>query len=256
MIKAVFFDVDGTLLSHTTKSVPQSTRRALTLLREKGIAAVVATGRHMSELMRLPVKDISFDSYITLNGQLCLDGEKRLLSGCPIDQEDLARLITRFEERKIPLMLVEEDGMYINFIDETVARGHEAISTPLPAIGTYSGKPVYQAIAYVHEGEEGQVLEGLEHCIHTRWCAFGIDIISDTGGKASGILKFLEQNQLTREEIMAFGDGENDREMLCFAGIGVAMANGAEAVKQAADYVTASVDDDGILKALEHFGII
>ena len=61
---------------------------------------------------------------------------------------------------------------------------------------------------------------------------------------------------LESSEIMAFGDGDNDIDMLKFAGIGVAMGNAGDAVKAAADYVTASVDDDGIEKALEHFGLI
>ena len=58
------------------------------------------------------------------------------------------------------------------------------------------------------------------------------------------------------EETIAFGDAENDLEMLKFAGIGVAMGNGEEQVKAQADYVTADVDDDGIAKALRHFGLI
>ena len=55
---------------------------------------------------------------------------------------------------------------------------------------------------------------------------------------------------------MAFGDGENDIEMLRFVGVGVAMGNGGDAVKAAADYVTDAVDEDGIAKALRHFGLI
>ena len=56
--------------------------------------------------------------------------------------------------------------------------------------------------------------------------------------------------------MMAFGDGGNDIEMLRYAGTGVAMGNADDAVKAAADYVTTSVDDDGIMNALKHFGLI
>ena len=79
MVKAVFFDVDGTLISHTLHDVPNSTRMSIMKLKQKNIKCVVATGRHLSELEILPVKDIAFDGYITLNGQLCLDGEKNIL---------------------------------------------------------------------------------------------------------------------------------------------------------------------------------
>lgn len=83
MVQAVFFDVDGTLLSHTQHLVPASTRRALDRLRKQGINRVLATGRHMLELDMLPVKDIDFDGYITLNGQLCLDAQKNIIFSNP-----------------------------------------------------------------------------------------------------------------------------------------------------------------------------
>ncbi len=67
---------------------------------------------------------------------------------------------------------------------------------------------------------------------------------------------FLDQNGIDRSETMAFGDGENDIAMLEYVGIGVAMGNGKEAVKEAADYVTDTVEDHGIEKALKHFGLI
>ena len=57
-------------------------------------------------------------------------------------------------------------------------------------------------------------------------------------------------------QTMAFGDGENDITMLKCVGIGVAMGNGKEELKKEADYVTADIDDDGIEKALIHFGVI
>ena len=69
MIKAIFFDVDGTLLSHTTKCIPRDAVQALRTLLDRGIRIFMATGRHSTELDQLPVRDIRFDGYITLNGQ-------------------------------------------------------------------------------------------------------------------------------------------------------------------------------------------
>ena len=66
MIKAIFFDIDGTLLSHTTRSVPYSTQIALQHLKEKGIYTFIATGRHISEMVDLPIHDLEFEGYITL----------------------------------------------------------------------------------------------------------------------------------------------------------------------------------------------
>ena len=72
----------------------------------------------------------------------------------------------------------------------------------------------------------------------------------------AGIDKYIAGLGLTREEIMAIGDGENDMDMLKCAGIGVAMGNAKDHVKAVADYVTVDVDDDGVMKALKHFGVI
>ena len=87
MIKAAFFDVDGTVLSHKTKSVPESTRNAIAQLQAAGLLCVAATGRQIMEMKKLPVADIPFDGYITLNGQLILDKEQNVLHGIPVTGE-------------------------------------------------------------------------------------------------------------------------------------------------------------------------
>ena len=80
MIKAIFFDIDGTILSHRIKEVPMSTRRALSRLSEMHVDRVIATGRHSTEIDILPVSNIKFDAYITLNGQLCYDSKGNIFS--------------------------------------------------------------------------------------------------------------------------------------------------------------------------------
>ena len=95
-----------------------------------------------------------------------------------------------------------------------------------------------------------------EKCKITRWCPFGIDIISKTGGKVTGIKKMLEHYGITEQEIIAFGDAENDLDMIEFAGIGVAMGNAKDEVKAVADYVTTDVDENGIWNACKYFGLI
>ena len=88
MIKAIFFDIDGTILSHRIKDVPMSTRRALHQLSELHIDRVIATGRHSTEIDRLPVNDIKFDAYITLNGQLCYDSQGDVFYENPLQETE------------------------------------------------------------------------------------------------------------------------------------------------------------------------
>ena len=256
MIKAVFFDVDGTLLSHESKQVPLSTRKALDLLKEKGIKRVLATGRHMSELKVLPVSDITFDGYLMMNGQLCLDEKGNVLFAHPIVGHSKDLLLKAFEEKKMPIMLLAKDKMYINFNNEYVEYAQKSISTPMPEIENYSGEDIYQVIPYVSEEKGKELFDKLTDCEVTRWNKYAYDIFASGGGKAKGIEQYIKLYGIDKSETMAFGDGENDVEMLNYVHIGIAMGNGEDIVKENADHVTTSVDEDGIMNGLVHFGIL
>ncbi len=105
--------------------------------------------------------------------------------------------------------------------------------------------------------EPGEALmRELHHSRSTRWNPIFMDVVPEGGSKRVGIEAVLRAYGLDRNETMAFGDGQNDIEMLRHAAVGVAMGNAAEEVRRAADYVTASVDDDGVALALRHFGLI
>ena len=237
-------------------SVPPGTRAALARLREKGIPCIVATGRQMSEMEKLPIADISFDGYLTLNGQILLDGEKNVVFSKPITGHVKDFLVRQFEEKAYPALLVEERKTYLNFVTDHVRDTQAAISSPIPPFGAYDGGEIYQVCAYLRPGEEHHLAPIWEDCVITRWHFGGMDVIAKGGGKVSGIRDYLALHGLTPEEIIAFGDGENDIEMLRFAGIGVAMGNAVEEAKKAADYVTGDIDDDGVAKALRYFGLI
>ena len=256
MIKATFFDVDGTLLSHATKCVPQSAREALKKLRAAGIRCVVSTGRMIREMDRLPMDGITFDAYITMNGQLTLNENREPLYGMPLRGELKEFVLKLFQEKQTPVIFVEQGRLYLNASSPRVDEVQAAISSKVPPVAAYEGAELYQACVYLTEEEESLLkpVDGIGEI--TRWHPGGVDIIAKGGGKRTAIEKYLELNGLTPEEVIAFGDGENDMGMLRLAGIGVAMGNAEPKVKEIADYVTADIDDDGIDKALKHFGLI
>ena len=256
MIKAAFFDVDGTLLSYKTRKVCHSARAAIAALQEKGILCIVATGRHMIQLSNLPAGDIPFDAFVMLNGQLVLDKNQNVLFGVPIEGKAKEFLVQSFNSHTFPSLIVEERDMYLNYVSDHVTEVNNRMSIAVPPLSDYKGGKIYQVCAYLRPEDEHLVDPIREDCVMTSWHYGGKDIIAGGGGKMSGIKRYLELAGIKREEIIAFGDAENDLEMLQFAGIGVAMGNGAEEVKAAADYVTADIDDDGIEKALKHFGLL
>ena len=93
-------------------------------------------------------------------------------------------------------------------------------------------------------------------CVSSRWSPLMADINMCGVTKASGMEVFLRHYGIDRSRSMAFGDGGNDVEMIRHAGVGVALGNAVDAAKRAADYVTATVDDDGVLRALQHYGVL
>lgn len=103
MIKAVFFDVDHTLFSHRLNAIPESAKKAIQILQKKGIYVFLATGRHRIEIEQLPMEEITFDGYITLSGQLCLDKNYRILYENSIHPHDIEILRNEFEKKEIPV---------------------------------------------------------------------------------------------------------------------------------------------------------
>lgn len=255
-VKVMFFDVDGTLLSHSTGTIPESAVRAIKEAQAKGIKAVIATGRDIVELDKLPIHDIDFDAYLTLNGNICLDSNRRMFAGNEIDPGEVEVLVGIFKAGRIPFVLVGKDKRYINYVDDVVIKTQIATHGTIPETGEYQGEKIYQCLAFVDAAVRQRLETLLDHCTITSWNDTGIDIIAKTGGKDAGIQKFLDREGFSRSQTMAFGDGENDKPMIRFADIGVAMGNGVEGLKAIADYVTTHIDDNGIENALKHFNII
>lgn len=260
MVQAIFFDIDGTLVSGKTKVYSDSVKAALEKLREKGIYIFVATGRHVLEIEDEHLLDgLYFDAYITLNGQYCFN-KKEIIYQNEINREDIKNIIRQIDTAPYPCMFIEKDMMYINMINEKVIDAQKSIHTALPPIKDIHRaleNPIYQIVSYLDEKKaEMYPLSVLKHCKATRWNSYAMDIIPDSGSKDMGIKKVLEYYNIPLENTMAFGDGENDIEMLEYAAIGIAMGNAEEKVKKAADYVTDSVDNDGVVSALEHFHLI
>ncbi|MGN0983364.1 MAG: HAD hydrolase family protein, partial [Gemmiger sp.] len=104
--------------------------------------------------------------------------------------------------------------------------------------------------------EEAEFLRHLPGAKAVRWCPYFADIVPADGGKPVGVRAVCEHYGIALADTMAFGDGGNDADMLRCAGVGVALGNGDEAAKRAADYITDDVDADGVYNALRHFGVL
>ena len=149
--------------------------------------------------------------------------------------------------------------MYCNLIDERILKEQAGIGTAVPPVRDIEDlekREILQAVPFIEEGEEKELLSLLPSCKLTRWGEGVVDFLPGGGGKEQGILAICRAMGITPAEVIAFGDAENDISMLRLAGTGVAMGNGAESAKEAADYVTDPIDQDGIWNALVRFDVI
>lgn len=255
MIKAAFFDIDGTLVSFATHQVPASTRRALLQLRAQGIKLFISTGRAPQ---LIPDLDLPFDGYITMNGSYCYVGTQVLLSR-PIEQSATRRWLHYAEDHHICTYLFLPHIVYTNMRNPEAYALYRHLLPAEPPVVTpeqMHDTAVHQFIALQPAEADDAVQALLPHCRLPRWNPFFADIVPATISKASGMDALLHHFAIRRDESISFGDGSNDVEMLTHAGIGVAMGNASDDVKAAADYVTTPVDEYGVARALLHYHLI
>ena len=126
----------------------------------------------------------------------------------------------------------------------------------IETLKTIMREPIYQVVMVATVGETQDIEEKFPHVKITRSSPYSADIISADQSKLKGIAHLGEVFGFELSEVMAFGDSENDLEMLSGVGIGVAMGNGEDELKDQATHVTDTNNQNGIAKALSHYGLI
>ena len=257
-IKAVFFDIDGTLFSFKTKSIPESTRNAIRSLREKGIKVIVATGRSINDLNH--IKDVEFDGFLTFNGGYCMTVEGQVMFKKLINSDDIRKLIAYSEKSEVSFSLMYEDSVRISDESPRVLELYNNVAIPVPPLVDKKNLDVdnvLQVNVFIDaDTEESFMREIMPNSLSSRWTQLFADVNPGGVSKQGGVEYFCKYFDIDLSETMAFGDGGNDISMLKFVEIGVAMGNAGDNVKEIADFITEDVDNHGIEKALIHFGIL
>ncbi len=256
MIKVIFFDLDGTLLSHTGEPVRESTRRAMKQLARKGIKRICCTGRNIGELAGFDLHGLEFDGYYTDNGQAFYDSQLNPVSFKYLSDEQADELVSFFDLKLLPTLLATPEKLILNYANDQVREVLKRIDVPGYEVGSYCGEKLLNGVVYASREQEKMIMTHLPNAILARWDEQAADVVYNPGGKADAVREYQKMNGLAREEIAAFGDSHNDLSMLQAAGLSVAMGNSVEELKNVADYVAADIDDDGIYLALKHLNLI
>lgn len=245
-IKIIFFDIDGTLIDMHQKKLTPKMIACIKALQSKGIKLIIATGRSP---LSLPVfEEVSFDAYLTFNGSLCFQNND-ILYHQPIPKKDVLLLLENAKKLHRPLAIATKDELVANGYDDDLAdyyRFAHLELKPSPRFHEVLQQDIYQIMMGAYACEYDALLAGINGAKIAAWWDRAIDIIPATGGKGVAVTKILEAYHFSKEEALAFGDGNNDIEMLQSVGRGIAMGNASDALKEIADDICGPVSEDGI----------
>ena len=258
--KAVFFDIDGTIWDFHN-DIPESTIRAIKGLRENGHLAFLCSGRSRAFIRDRKLLDIGFDGIVSGCGTMIEYGGNTIFY-YRLDNSFLAGILQLMKKCSVRPILEGKDYLYMNrgdFEDDPfAAKLISEMQEDLHYIEDDWGRWEVQKFSCATDHADREKLffaleKDFDFMIHNEAVA---EIVPKGYNKGFGIRKTCELIGIRLEDTFAFGDSINDLEMLKTAGTGIAMGNGTAVIKEAADYVTTSLKEDGIWNACRHFGLI
>ena len=256
-IKIIFFDIDDTLRNSKTGFVPSTIPTAFKQLRDKGILTGIATGRGIFGVVP-EIKALKPDFFVTLNGAYIEDKKGNVIYSNKIAKDKVEEYITWTKEIGIDYGLVGSHAAKLSRRTEMINQAIDPIYPDLEVNPDfYQKEDIYQMWTFEEQGDDLVLPESLASTLRmVRWHEHSSDVVPISGSKAAGVAKVVDQLGLKPENVMVFGDGLNDLELFDYAGISVAMGVSHDKIKEKADYITKTLEEDGIFDALEGFGMV
>ena len=256
-IKIIFFDIDDTLRNSKTGFIPSTIPTVFQHLREKGILTGIATGRGIFGVVP-EIKALKPDFFVTLNGAYIEDKKGNVIYSNKIARDKVEEYIAWTKEVGIDYGLVGSHEAKLSRRTEMISQAIDPIYPDLEVDPDfYQKEDIYQMWTFEDQGDDLTLPESLASTLRmVRWHEHSSDVVPISGSKAAGVVKVVDQLGLKPENVMVFGDGLNDLELFDYAGISVAMGVSHDKIKEKADYITKTLEEDGIFDALEGFGMV
>lgn len=261
-VKALFFDIDGTLLSEITKEIPQSALDALKKTAEKGNLTFINTGRTWSELPE-ELKKLPFSGFLCGCGTyLRRDGE--ILMHQTIPKKRCEEIPVILKECRIGMILEGTDNVYFS---SEVSRFREVEQTRayFAAVGIGLAETaetkgiIYDKFCIVTDAQSDivRMYREFEQEFDIMDRRGGVyEIVPHGCSKGTAVDYALKQFQLEKEDAYVFGDSSNDLTMFRCGAHTIALGKHDEILDPYTEYVTDTVERDGVAKAMEHYGLI
>ncbi len=255
MVKAVFIDLDGTLLN-SKHEISLANKKALEALEDNNILYFIATGRP-DQLVKKIVHDLSYDrEMIMMNGSVIGHPFKSTrVRDLVIDQSYAEAIIAHCLEHNYLIMLYthyaifSEDNERVRFFKNKTKDEEEALQPVFKPLSAYQGEGINKILVVEHNPDRYQALKRYLKamplsCVQSQIGFLDINPQNATKGSALKILS--DKYQLQAKEVIAFGDQDNDLSMRDYVSQFIAMGNAQERVKAVADDITLDHDHDGV----------
>ncbi|TQQ84225.1 HAD-IIB family hydrolase [Peptacetobacter hominis] len=253
--KYFFFDIDGTLTTgFPAHIVPESTKRTLKALEEKGHFLAIATGRSQAMAEKI-LNELGFKNMVSDGGNgITLDG--KLVSIDPLDREKCLSLVDELEEKKIP-WAVSPDNTRVRYTKYQAFYDRANDSYMQTIVDKDLDINKFDKFFKLYIGCDREVdstIEGLKVLPYARFSDMYLFVEPDD--KSVGIKKIMDHFNAPYSDVVVFGDHTNDLKMFRDEWTSIAMGNAIPELKAKADFVTKSSSEDGIEYACKHFGWI
>lgn len=271
-IKVIIMDIDGTLVNDE-KVITPLTKETLLKAQDKGVRLVLASGRPTSGLLKL-AEELDMENhhglFVCFNGSKVVDCQNHeILYNHAISVEDSKAVLEHLKNFKARPMFDKDEYMYVNDVfDNTIiykgkpfnvmqyeSRGNNYILCEKRDLAAFVDFEINKILTFgdpdylqAHYKEMMEPFKDRLNCMFTsdfyfEYTAKGVD-------KAKALDSVLIPMGYKKEEMMAFGDAQNDKSMVEYVGLGVAMGNASDELKAVANEITDTNNNDGIAKAI------
>lgn len=262
--KMIVLDLDGTLMSSKNEILPK-TKEALFKAQEQGVMIVLASGRPTYGMVKA-AKELRLDEYpgyiLSYNGGRIISVQtNEMIYDDSLTPEICHELYDLSREMNVNIMAYEDEAIITADDDQYIQKEAHINGMPINRVENFKDSVTFNSVKCLCTAEpeylaqvEIKMKERLgDRLSITRSLPFFLEFMPQNINKAYSLQKLLEHVGLDKSQLIACGDGYNDLPMIEFAGLGVAMGNAVDEVKAAANYVTATNDEDGIAQVIEKF---
>lgn len=252
--KVFFFDIDGTLTDDRTHQIVPSAKVAIRCLQEAGHFVAIATGRMHYKTVDV-ARELGIHHFVCAGGG-CLVLNDEIISNETLDAELVHDYLKEADRHHLGYLLLREDNDSVEFkdfrfLEQAGLRKELTTYHYRPGLEIFSLRDIYKIYLAVQKEDEKKYpwIESLGHLRMSRDY-----IVVQYDKKNEGIRNLLQVIQAKPDQVVVFGDGNNDKVMFEPDYFKVAMGNGESALKKMADYVADCSYHDGIYKTCMHFG--